>query len=94
MHTTWRRLPTPSGTPVAAKPWNQRRWHMSVGPDEALRLEHRNINLTGVLDMHHWMKVFDVSADELRKAVQEAGTHADAVREFLSQRQLPLDLSS
>lgn len=67
---------------------------MSVGPDDAFKVELRNINLTGVLDMHYWMKVFDVSAEELRKAVQEAGTHADAVREFLSQRQLPLDLSS
>lgn len=53
--------------------------------------DHRNINLTA-LDLTYWAKTFDVSADELRKAVQEAGTHVDAVRQFLADRQLSLDL--
>ena len=59
---------------------------------EALAWDHRNINLTGVLDVSYWTKALDVSADELHRAVQEAGTHVDAVRRFLAERQLPLDL--
>lgn len=56
--------------------------------------DHTNINLTGVLDVTYWTKVLDVNADELHKAVHEVGTHVDAVRQFLANRQLPLDLSN
>jgi hypothetical protein len=59
---------------------------------DALGWDHRNINLTGVLDVSYWTRVLDVSADELHRAVQEAGTHVDAVRQFLADRQLPLPL--
>lgn len=63
-----------------------------IHTSDVLGWDHRNINVTGVVDVHYWTRVLDVSADELHKAVQEVGTHADAVRQFLATRQLSLDL--
>lgn len=61
--------------------------------NDVVAWDHTNINLTGAIGITYWTKVLDVSAEELHNAVLHAGTHVDAVRQFLSSRQLSLELS-
>jgi len=42
-------------------------------------------------DVAFWARLLDASPDELRRAIDCAGSEIAAVRTFLSARQLPLD---
>jgi hypothetical protein len=48
----------------------------------------QRINLTRETDVAYWCRIFDVSIDQLRHAVQHAGHEVPAIRRYLSQ-QLP-----
>jgi hypothetical protein len=48
----------------------------------------QRINLTRETDVAYWCRIFDVSIDQLRHAVQHVGHEVPAIRRYLTQ-QLP-----
>jgi hypothetical protein len=46
----------------------------------------QRIDLTRLMDVFYWCRIFDVSADQLRVAVQHAGHHPEEVRRYLLQK--------
>jgi hypothetical protein len=49
------------------------------------------VNASLEADVAFWARLLDAHPDELRRAVELAGSEISAVREFLSSRQMHLD---
>jgi hypothetical protein len=46
----------------------------------------QHIDLTRLMDVFYWCRIFDVSADQLRDAVHHAGHQPKEVRRYLQQK--------
>ena len=55
-------------------------------PDTTQPADRQTIDLTQETDVAYWCRIFDVSIDELRDAVQHAGHEPAEVRRHLSQQ--------
>lgn len=51
----------------------------------------RLIDLTNQTDTQFWCRVFDVSMDQLRRAVQHAGHKVDDVQRYLRENDIKAD---
>jgi len=49
--------------------------------------DSRRIDLTSQTDMNFWCRIFDVTQEQLREAVQHAGHQADEVERYLRNKQ-------
>ena len=49
------------------------------------------VNPSHEADVAFWARLLDAHPDELRRAVESAGSEISAVRQFLSSRQMHLD---
>jgi hypothetical protein len=56
--------------------------------DDSKPASAQRINLTRETDVAYWCRIFDVSIDQLRHAVQHVGHEVPEIRRYLSQ-QLP-----
>jgi len=66
---------------------------------EATGMEYRDSTPTRINPRHDgdvalWARLLDASPDELRRAIDAAGSEIAAVRSFLSERQLHLDFDT
>ena len=59
---------------------------MNTLPPQANSPPSQRIDLTHETDVAYWCKIFNVSIEELREAVQHAGPQVDEVRRYLSSR--------
>jgi hypothetical protein len=57
---------------------------MDTPPPQAGSLPSRRIDLTHETDVAYWCRIFNVTIEELREAVQHAGPQVDEVRRYLS----------
>ncbi len=51
--------------------------------DSSGRPDREKINISENYEVEYWTKTLGISAEELKKAVEEAGTSSDAVKEHL-----------
>ena len=56
---------------------------MDTLPPQADSLPSQRIDLTHETDVAYWCRIFNVSIEELREAVQHAGPQVDEVRRYL-----------
>jgi hypothetical protein len=62
--------------------------------DDSKPASAQRINLTRETDVAYWCRVFDVSIDQLRQAVQHVGHEVPEIRRYLSQQSPPKTANS